>query len=572
MKMAGNRIRIYLLGAVLVSQLWGCTAEPVIDVEPQEARPVEVSIARPALGVPVSLTRAGGNATPEQLPAGATVRIAAYYLRKSSEGTVQPASFETSPPTYEATYEVGADGSLSPCLVDADGKKIAGTASALTVRGGRYDFYAVSPARSLQQASGDKYQITNIPHKEDVMTSFQRNVDVSAGSNIVTLNTFTRKCALIVFNVAPSPDNALPFDRLHGTSLILRKVSASGASLTAGEDTGISLTGGSSGTASEVTFSTEDFEPVSGSNPTGLNKAKGVILPKNNTAFDVSLTVVRDDETATLSATIDKQITFDPGKKYIFTLEVKNNESSLLMTVQNWTPVSFTDTGVGSPDPSRPTDPDIDKGTGTTITVARWDDMPWTGNGEIGKSFKIDESTLIGYYKQLSASRPPGSWSTHPPFKFDTYDIAADHGVTYTLSNPPAMTGSYSIQVQKTQRSILIYEEARAYCENLTQDGFDNWRLPVQIELYAMWDMCKGKDPYGNATDDEEASTIFGAKFDAVWYWSASPYSSYERKRCGLSFNTGNFDIGGDMSGNRYGVRCVRDKKINISPPLTTFP
>lgn len=36
---------------------------------------------------------------------------------------------------------------------------------------------------------------------------------------------------------------------------------------------------------------------------------------------------------ATLKATIDKNISFDEGKRYVFTLEVKNNESSLLMTV-----------------------------------------------------------------------------------------------------------------------------------------------------------------------------------------------------------------------------------------------
>ena len=555
--MAGNRIRIYLLGAVLVSQLWGCTAEPVIDVEPQEARPVEVSIARPALGVPVSLTRAGGNATPEQLPAGATVRIAAYYLRKSSEGTVQPASFETSPPTYEATYEVGADGSLSPCLVDADGKKIAGTASALTVRGGRYDFYAVSPARSLQQASGDKYQITNIPHKEDVMTSFQRNVDVSAGSNTVTLNTFTRKCALIVFNVAPSPDNALPFDRLYGTSLILRKVSASGASLTAGEDTGISLTGGSSGTASEVTFSTEDFEPVSGSNPAGLNKAKGVILPKNNSAFDVSLTVVRDDETATLSATIDKQITFDPGKRYIFTLEVKNNESSLLMTVLNWTAVSFTDTGVGSPDPNRPTDPDIDKGTGTAITVAQWDNMPWT-DGLVGNSttVRIDNRALKSYVTKIGANL-----SSYPPF-----DIVGDKGqwiknkhpgVKFTLGAPTTMTGYYQLQVQSTQAGTNYYGNSSTYCKNLREGGFTDWRLPTLIELYIMWDKVKGTNT--NATDNEPDSKIYGAPFRATYYWSSSVYNGISSKRCRQDFTNGSFS-------NAYGensilaFRCVRDK------------
>lgn len=567
--MTGNRVRIYLLGAVLVSLLWRCTAEPVIDVEPQEARPVEVSIAPPDLGIPVSLTRAGGDATPEQLPVGATVRIAAYY-RKAADG---PVDFATKAPTYQATYEVGADGSLLPCVVDTDGKKIAGTASALTVRGGTYDFYAVSPARPLQQPTGNNnYQITDIRHKEDVMTSFQRNVTVMATSNTVTLNTFTRKCALVVFNVKPSPDNALPFNRLYGTSLILRKVSASGASLIAGETSGIAPTGGSTGTASEVTFATGDFEPVSGSNPAGLNKAKGILLPKNNAAFDVSLAVVRDDETATLSATIDKNVTFDPGKRYIFTLEVKNNTSRLQMTVQNWTPILFTDPSVGSPDPNRPTDPDIDTGTGTTITVAEWNEMPWTGNGLAGNSYivKIDESTLKRYYIRLkeSSREHTWSWTTHPPFDAEGIDQSESHKLgNIDYSEDPTMTGSYTIQVQKTQdQNRLPYDAdaAKNYCGNWEEDGFNDWRLPTMIELYAMWEKCKGDNM--NAADDEDVSRALGAPFIGYYYWSSSVYggqkSSYQ---CLLLLSEGYFTF--DFTYESYHVRCVRDKKINITTP-----
>lgn len=564
--MTGNRVRIYLLGAVLVSLLWRCTAEPVIDVEPQEARPVEVSIAPPDLGIPVSLTRAGGDATPEQLPVGATVRIAAYY-RKAEDG---PVDFSTKAPTYQATYEVGADGSLLPCVVDTDGKKIAGTASALTVRGGTYDFYAVSPARPLQQPTGNNnYQITDIRHKEDVMTSFQRNVTVMATSNTVTLNTFSRKCALVVFNVKPSPDNVLPFDQLYGTSLILRKVSASGASLIAGETSGIAPTGGSTGTASEVTFATGDFEPVSGSNPAGLNKAKGILLPKNNAAFDVALTVVRDDETATLSATIDKNVTFDPGKRYIFTLEVKNNTSRLQMTVQNWTPISFTDPSVGSPDPSRPTDPEIDTGTGTTITVAEWNEIPWTGNGQVGSTpaiLQIDESTLKRYYERMKASSSSDAWTDYPPFDADGVNTAASHGLTdIELSSTPTMTGSYRVQVQKTQdRRIYSYSpDAKIYCNDLIEDGFNDWRLPTMIELFAMYDKCRGNDlnaADGQTGSEKKAAERLGEPFIADYYWPSSVHGGNidPPARCVLNFSTGNF--GGAHPTHAYGrVRCVRD-------------
>ena len=557
--MTGNRIGKYLLGAVSVYLLCGCTAEPVVVVEPQDARLVEVSIAPPDLGIPISLTR---TALSEQLPAGATVRIAAYYLRKSSDGVMQPASFETSPPTYQATYEVRSNGSLSPCGVDADGKKISDTAPGLTVRGGTYDFYAVSPARRLQQGSGNNYyRITNIPHKEDVMTSYQRNVTVMATSNTVTLNTFTRKCALVVFNVKPSKENALPFVKLYGTSLILKKISTSGASLTAGGSAGIPATGGSTGVASEVTFAAGDFEPVSGDNPTKLNKAKGVLLPTNNTAFDVSLTVQRDNETATLSATIDKQITFDPGKRYIFTLEVKNNTSRLQMTVLNWTPVSFTDTGVGSPDPDRPTDPEIDPGTGTTITVAQWDNIPWTGNGLAGNSsiIRIDEKTLKNYYTWFKSLSLSYTWNQWPPFNADGSDTAASHGVTVNLTDTPTMTGSYRVRVQQTrdEKRFMYDPEAKGYCSGYTEDGLRGWRLPTMIELFAMWDKAKGTN--ANATDKEPESKTFGFPFVAGGYWSSSVPSGNGGIRCGLGFGNGTFNWYG-TNGDKA-VRCVRDIK-----------
>lgn len=562
--MTGNRVKINLLAVMSVCLLWGCTAEPVIDVGPTDARPVTLVFARPDLGASAPGTRAGETTLPEQLPTGATVRIAAYYLRKGADGAIQPAAFETSPPTYEATYEVQGDGSLSPCKVDADGKKIAGTATGLSVRGGTYDFYAVSPARPLQQGSDSKYQITNIPHKEDIMTSFARSVAVSATSNVVALNTFTRQCALVVFNVAPSPDNVLPFDQLYGTSLILQKVSTSGASLIAGESTGIPPTGGSGGATAEVTFSGDDFELVEGSNPAGLNKAKGVVLPKNNMAFDVSLTVFRDDESATLSATIDKNIAFDRGKKYIFTLEVKNNESRLLLTVLNWTSISFTDAGVGGPDPDRPTNPDIDTGTGTTIEVARWDNMPWTGNGLVGNSptVRIDDSVLKGYYARVRALHSSYSWKTHPPFDADGVNTAASHGLTnVVLSDNPSMTGYYQIQVQSTDPGAYPYQSgssypARDYCKTVREGDFTDWRLPTMIELYAMWDKARGGN--NNATDSDPDSSVFGAPFNAGYNWSSSVYSGDSDRRCLLHFESGTF-YANPTTVNLY-VRCVRDK------------
>ena len=382
--MKRSRIQLYLYGLLAGSLLVGCTAGPVEEIVPEEAQLVMLSFGKPDLGVPAVPTRADEMVTtPTPLPVGTTVRIGAYFTGNVGDKQ-QPASFATDEPSFEATYRIGDDGALTPCRVDDAGKVVEGEAKGLQVRGGVYDFYAVSPARKLLKGADNNYKITGIPHKEDVMDAFARGVAVAKESRVVTLGTFRRKCALVVFNVAPSPDNALPFETLYGTKLELKKISSSGASLIAGEDTGIPPTGGSEEEEARIVFAAEEFEPVeSDSENIGLNKTKGILIPKNNLPFDVEITVVRDNETATLKATIDKNISFDEGKRYVFTLEVKNNESSLLMKVLDWNAIAFKDDNVGGPDEPYP-DPDVNEGIGTTIVVAKWTEIPWSGNGEIG--------------------------------------------------------------------------------------------------------------------------------------------------------------------------------------------
>ncbi len=381
-----KRYLIYLIGLLFCGLLIGCTAGPVEEL-PETAQLVAISFGKPDLGVPDILTRADEATPPEPtlLPAGTTVRICGYLRGKAGESTV-PVSFATVAPSFEMTYVVKADGSLSSCLVDDTGMELSGNVGELIVRGGVYDFYAVSPARKPVKDTGNHYTITALPHKEDVMTSFAREVTISGTSRVVTLETFRRQCALLVFNVAPSPDNALPFEQLFGTKLVLRNISSSDASLIVGTDTGISLTGGESCAETEVTFAGEEFVPVEeASDPDGmgLNKIKGVILPKNDLPFEVEIGVQRNNETATLKATIDKRITFDAGKRYVFTLEVKNNESRLNLRVLAWNAVPFSDGNVGGPDEPYP-DPDIHQGIGIVMTVASWRNIIWSGNGEVG--------------------------------------------------------------------------------------------------------------------------------------------------------------------------------------------
>lgn len=384
--MIRNCIQVYLelMGCAVLA---GCTAGPVEGVVPENARMIALSFGKPDLGMPVVLTRAGeaGAPSPELLPEGTTLRIGAYFRSDPGEEQAAPVSFSTTAPTLEATYKVEADGSLSPCRVDDNGKPVDGEAKEMVVRGGVYDFFAVSPARKWVKDTDDNvYKIKDIPHKEDVMTSSVHGVTVSGNSRRVTLGTFNRKCALVVFNVAPSKENVLPFDRLYATRLVISKISSPGAVLVVGEGTGILPTGGDTG--AQVLFETGEFEQVeSDTDGSKLNKTKGVLLPKSEAPFDVEIDVQRDDKTATLKATTDMGISFDGGKRYVFTLEIKNDESRLLMRVLDWSPVLYTDEHVGAPDRPYP-DPDINEGVGTTFTVIPWKVIDWSGNGEIGGS------------------------------------------------------------------------------------------------------------------------------------------------------------------------------------------
>lgn len=368
-----------LLAACLLSES-GCTGGFVEEGE-DEAGFITLSFAHPALDV-LPVTRTGE----APLSAGSTIRIAAYRLDVTGE-PVNAADFSVTAPTVEATYVVDDKGGLQPCRVDAEGKQISGEGEEMVVQAGMYDFYAVSPARPLTREEG-KWQITGIPHQEDVMTSFVRGVTVSQVSRVVQLRAFHRKCAQVVFEVTPTQKNIVPISSLCGTRLELADISTAGASLTAGENEAIPPSGGDKTEAGK--FSTTDFvvlpdpENPAEPHPLGLNRATTILLPKNSEAFHIAVTVSRNGIAVTLKATISQQIVFEEGKQYVFTLEVENDRSLLRLSVYDWSPFSLTDNNVGGAPSGRPTEPGVTPGTPFGLKVADWDNIPWQGGGTIG--------------------------------------------------------------------------------------------------------------------------------------------------------------------------------------------
>ena len=130
---------------------------------------------------------------------------------------------------------------------------------------------------------------------------------------------------------------------------------------------------------------------------------------------------------------------------------------------------------------------------------------------------------------------------------------------TYLVDAP------YTIEVEATQSKSLNMYTAAAIKVCTDKEG-KGWRIPTMIELYAIWDICRGSN--FDATDDEAATYTFGdgmgvrnAQNVVVPYWSSSVGKPYFSVRSVIYFQTGKFNTSGTTGEkNLYPVRCVREK------------
>lgn len=148
----------------------------------------------------------------------------------------------------------------------------------------------------------------------------------------------------------------------------------------------------------------------------------------------------------------------------------------------------------------------------------------------------IDQSVLTGY-RTITTDKK------YPPFDNNGTN-KLPNGCTF--DGTAIMTGSYTIQVQKGQKSdVGTWGTMQQYCSNLNEDG-SGWRIPTMIELYAMYinrstiEDSPGASPFINST-----------------YWSCSSYNSSDDNKCDMSFLYGSFNYYSHSI--RYNVRCVRD-------------
>ena len=121
----------------------------------------------------------------------------------------------------------------------------------------------------------------------------------------------------------------------------------------------------------------------------------------------------------------------------------------------------------------------------------------------------------------------------------------------------------------------MVWNDAVSYCNNLTECGYSDWRLPNINKLRTLIKNCPGsqtggscavKDP-GCLSDScwssdcfceyrENDDGYYSKLGDDVWLWSSSTRSDHTDVAWGVNFGNGYVDSYGKSS-NNY-VRCVR--------------
>ncbi|WP_278705185.1 BACON domain-containing protein [Parabacteroides goldsteinii] len=165
------------------------------------------------------------------------------------------------------------------------------------------------------------------------------------------------------------------------------------------------------------------------------------------------------------------------------------------------------------------------------------------------------------YYEDYNSS------ATALPFYYDggNYGLSGPYGGDYKGNSDTYLVDApYTIEVEATQSKSLNMYTAAAI--KVCTDKGKGWRIPTMIELYAIWDICRGSN--FDATDDEAATYTFGdgmgvrnAQNVVVPYWSSSVGKPYFSVRSVIYFQTGKFNTSGTTGEkNLYPVRCVREK------------
>lgn len=95
----------------------------------------------------------------------------------------------------------------------------------------------------------------------------------------------------------------------------------------------------------------------------------------------------------------------------------------------------------------------------------------------------------------------------------------------------------------------FTFDEAKAYCQDLTVDGFEDWRLPTIRELYTIVELRRNRPALKNG---------FTVKDDGR-YWTATPFAKKNSEMAWyISFSYGEAEP--YKKSRLYHARCVREE------------
>ena len=314
------------------------------------------------------------DAVTSTLPQGATVSVLAFQRKVE-------AAADLANDTCKAfcTYVVQSDGSLLPASVDDAGKPDGRTApKAMELHGGKYDFYAFSPARKLE---ADNRTVKGIGHYQDFMGAYLGSQNVSRSNSTVALN-FEHKSAKVTFSVKLLA--GMICDSLFADSVVLHSVGVPVAPAIGGYTIGGDIVP-TLGTVNDSCV-LRQFSYLNASKKEEGATGYEITLPKSNGAIPAEFYVKVNKTPYVMKATLPA-MAFQKGHNYMFTARVNKGEVQLTLKVASWNTVAQNNPDMG--------------GDNGEILIGSWGNVDW-GGGMGGNPDQVTTPIVIGSWTAVS--------------------------------------------------------------------------------------------------------------------------------------------------------------------------
>lgn len=134
------------------------------------------------------------------------------------------------------------------------------------------------------------------------------------------------------------------------------------------------------------------------------------------------------------------------------------------------------------------------------------------------------------------------------------------------------MSRKFRVQKAQSQSSTIAWETAESYCNNLSEEGYSDWRLPTQRELMMIWLLggnsnvtIGDKDDTGVASELRPINTPWIYQqpgfepLKEAYYWSATEHSFLTGRGWVTHMGTGASSYKTNTMEPQL-TRCVRDE------------